>query len=248
MYVLIDRDNMRFFAKHDDHLVLSYLAEIELAHVAVFICPGDEPRDFNQFTDLELRLLYKHTTGSDHSNAHRPGLLAACASLAQQLPTRTPLNKFELEVQSKALSNDDTGRYLYAPGASRAQRMPDLFEPQMLTCQQGWSAEQLAEFAKRAPQPAAAPAATSTPATQRSPAARPAAGAGAVPAQPRGGGKAVIWAHMDQLWEKAGKPMDVKIVLGLRKVCMDELEALNLAKRTSASSELGNWMKARCPQ
>jgi hypothetical protein len=34
----------------------------------------------------------------------------------------------------------------------------------------------------------------------------------------------------------------------LRKVCMDELEALNLAKRTSASSELGNWMKARCPQ
>ena len=53
---------------------------------------------------------------------------------------------------------------------------------------------------------------------------------------------------MDQLWEKAGKPMDAKVVLALRKTCMDELEAQALAKRSSASSELGNWMKARCPQ
>lgn len=248
MYVTIDRDNLRFFAKHPDHNALSYLADIELAFVSVFIAPCDEPADFMQLSDLELRMLFKNTTGADHTNAHRPSLLAACVALAQQLPERQDLNCFHLEMQSKAIRDDKDGRYLYVPGATKPQRKADLFEPEPLTCQQRWSAEQLAEFAKRAPQAAATAAATRAPAAPRLSSARPAADAGAVPAQPRGGGKAVIWQHMDQIWEKAGKPMDVKLVLGLRKTCMDELEALNLAKRSSASSELGNWMKARCPQ
>jgi hypothetical protein len=248
MYVTIDRDNMRFFAKHPDHTALSLLADIELAFVSVLIVPCDEPSDFMQLTDLELRLLFKHTTGADHSNAYRPSLLAACVALAQQLPERRGLNCFHLELQSNAIQGDKVGRYLYVPGASKPQRKADLFEPEPLTCQQGWSAEQLAEFAKQAPQAERPAAVASTAPEPRSSPQRPAVAAGAVAAQPRGGGKAVIWQHMDQLWEKAGKPMDAKLVLGLRKACMDELEALNLAKRSSASSELGNWMKARCPQ
>lgn len=248
MYVCIDRDNMQFLAKHPDHTRLSHLANIEAAHVSVFIAPCDDPRDFNQFTDLELRLLYRHTTGGDPSTAHRPMMLAHCVALAQQLPERE-INGFDVEVQSNSIPDDDkTGRYAYVPGASKPQRKADLFEPERLTCQQSWSTEQVSEFAKRAPQAAIAAAGTSAPSAPRSPAARPGAGAAATPAAPRGGGRQVIWAHMDQIWEKAGKPTDIKIVLGLRKSCMDELEALNLAKRSSASSELGNWMKARCPQ
>lgn len=89
--------------------------------------------------------------------------------------------------------------------------------------------------------------ATRTPATPGSrplPAANPAP---AAPPAPRGGGRALIWAHMDKIWEAAGKPTQASTVLALRKRCMDELEPQGV-KRTSASSELGNWMKARCPQ
>lgn len=245
MYVIIDRDNMRFHDRHEDHVALSYLADIELAFVSVFIVPCDEPVDFIQLSDLELRMLYKHTTGADYINAYRPTLLAVCVALAQQLPAREHLNRFHLELQSRAVQGDKVGRYLYVPGASAPQRKPDLFEPEPLRTQQMWSDERLAEFAKRAPGATLVAAATGAGTALRSPPARPAVGTAIAP---RGGGKAAIWQHMDQIWEKAGKPIDVKVVLSLRKICMDELEALNLAKRGSASSELGNWMKARCPQ
>jgi hypothetical protein len=247
MYICIDRDNMQFLAKHQNNVCLSHLANIEAAHVSVLIAPCDEPRDFMLLTDLELRLLFKHVTGNDPQTAHRPLMLAHCVALAQQVPERE-INAFEVEVQSNSIPDDDkTGRYRYVPGATRPQRCADLFEPERLTCAQGWSAERVAEFAKQAPQPPIAAAATHAPAPQRSPAARPAGGAAATPAAPRGGGRQAIWAHMDALWEKAGKPTDVKVVLALRKTCMDELEPQGF-KRTSASSELGNWMKARCPQ
>lgn len=244
MYTSIDRDNMQFLARSENPTALSYLANIEAAHVSVVILPCDEPRDFFLLTDLELRILVRQTTGSDHSNAHRPSLLATCVSLAQQLPERA-LNTFELEVQSNCIPDDDkAGRYSYAPGAHKPQRHADLFEPQRLTCVQGWSADRLAEFAKRAPQQAESVAAPSTAPERRSPAARPAAG---VPAVPRGAGKVAVWASMDAIWEQAGKPMDVKLVQGLRKRCMDELEAQGF-NRSTASCELGNWWKARGSQ
>lgn len=60
----------------------------------------------------------------------------------------------------------------------------------------------------------------------------------------RGGQKDIIWAHADAAWEAAGKPTDVGVVLAMRKVWMDELESQGI-NRGSASSQLGNWQKAR---
>jgi hypothetical protein len=242
-YVLIDRTNMVFLAK-GEHRVLTYLGFIEYPHVAQLQTPCEEPRDFNSLTDLELRLLFKHTTGSDHSNAHRPSMLTSCVSLGIQLPLTPNLNAFELEVQAHAIAEGDERRYRYVPGGGLPMLADELYEPPPLRCEQRWTSEQLAELAKRGPplQAAIAPAATSTQASARSPAARPVAGA------PRGSNKPVIWARMDRIWEKAGKPTNIDIVLGLRKSCMSELEHECNIKRTSSSSELGNWMKARCPQ
>lgn len=67
------------------------------------------------------------------------------------------------------------------------------------------------------------------------------------PVQPvapkRGTVKALIHAVANQMWEEAGKPMDKKVVLALRIRIMDVLGNSHEVKRTSASVELGNWMK-----
>lgn len=54
-----------------------------------------------------------------------------------------------------------------------------------------------------------------------------------------------VWAVADELWEAAGKPMDQKVVMKLRRVMMQKLESEFDVKLTTSSNELGNWMKAR---
>lgn len=53
-----------------------------------------------------------------------------------------------------------------------------------------------------------------------------------------------IWKRADELWAAAGKPMDAKVVLQLRKEWMNVLEKEGI-KRTTCSSEFGNWQKER---
>lgn len=248
MYALIDRSNMRFFAKHEHVAPLSYLSHIELPHVHVYIGPVDTPADFSDFTILELKLLHKSTTGVEYHGSDPELLCAACFALAKQLPD-TQLNTFELEIQARSINADDLEtRYRYVPGSTKPQRESDLFEPTPLTCKQVLSLEDLVKLARNAKQPlqAATPvAATLAPAPQAAPRVPPKAGPAAAPPGPRGTGRTLIWSTMDEVWSAAGSPKDVKQVLSLRKVCMDKLEELGV-KRTSASCELGNWMKARC--
>lgn len=59
------------------------------------------------------------------------------------------------------------------------------------------------------------------------------------------GAKAVIFELADKAWEAAGKPMDTKEVLKLRKQWMNDWEANEGIKKTTASSTLGLWQKER---
>lgn len=244
MYTLIDRDNMRFRGKHDDHVCLSKLAWIEDPHVAVVIWPLDTPQELAGFSDVELRLLYKHTTGVDHTSVNRAVLMASCYALFEQLPV-TDINSYEIDIQYRSIEGGDYRRFLYAKGSSVPAQQGDLFEPVHLQTQPRFTNEHLMALVGLVGQKhVAAPIALATP---RSPAVRPATPArGTVPAAPKGGQRTLIWERMDRIWEKADKTTNPKIILGLRKTCMDELEAECGVKRTSASSELGNWMKARC--
>ena len=51
-----------------------------------------------------------------------------------------------------------------------------------------------------------------------------------------------IWARANQLWEAAGSPTDIKVVLKLRRDWMKIMAAEGINKFT-CSSELGNWQK-----
>lgn len=62
---------------------------------------------------------------------------------------------------------------------------------------------------------------------------------------PRTGNRAVIWEVADRMWNEAGSPLDVPRVLELRKAIMTELDAVNGIKKTTSSTALGDWQKAR---
>lgn len=65
------------------------------------------------------------------------------------------------------------------------------------------------------------------------------------PTPPRGGVGGIVWDIADKMWAAAGKPMDQKVVLNLRKEMMNVLEKDHEVKRSVASNTLGQWMKAR---
>jgi hypothetical protein len=62
---------------------------------------------------------------------------------------------------------------------------------------------------------------------------------------PRTGNRAVIWEVADRMWNEAGSPLDVPRMLELRKAIMDNLGAEHGIKRTTSSTALGEWQKAR---
>lgn len=47
------------------------------------------------------------------------------------------------------------------------------------------------------------------------------------------------------MWEQAGKPADLKVVLELRKQIMIVLENEHSIKKTTSSTALGDWQKTR---
>lgn len=224
MYVLVDRESMVFRHAHPDHTVLSQLAHIEVAHVATYIFPVDEVRDFLSFTDLEMKLLYQNTTGQKYEGYSRSHLNDLVLEAARRLPV-SDVKPFEVQQQANKIPMDDSGFYRYAKGAFKAARLQELFTPEALTVTPGSVAQQ----------PAPGPDRTSAAATVPP----------APPAAPKGGARAVIWSVADKMWEDAGKPTNSATVLALRKTIMAELEQNHGVKKTTSSTALGEWQKVR---
>jgi len=254
MYVTIDRENLRFLRKNEDVLLLSNLAWIETPHIGISIQPCDTVSFLRDFTDLELKLLYRNTTGEEQS-FYGDALRAVLMELVQRMDEFKG-NKAEVERQASLIPVDNNEPYLYIAGASRPAKQADLFElpyhkqarldNESLMAAMGKGAastlypnekQQAAQYAaQRANEQATA---ASVPASRE---ARPVRGAGA----PRAGGvREVVWTVADSMWENAGKPTDRPVVLALRKSIMQVLEEEHAVKRTSSSNELGNWQKAR---
>ena len=61
----------------------------------------------------------------------------------------------------------------------------------------------------------------------------------------KGTSKQIIWDEADAEWAKIGNTKDLKEVLAMRKGLMTKLEEDYGIKKSSASSELGQWQKTR---
>lgn len=251
MYALIDRERMVFVYAHANPMALSNIAWIELPNAPTVIVCGDSPSYFDLLTDLELKLLYKNTTGVDHTGYSKAPLMQIVCDLALRLP-ELQCSAYELQLQAGCIPDGTVDIYCYVRGQYKPALMGDLFAPQGVTVQRS-EAEELAansgklRFDYRRSTTASASTGhavraplTSTPKPQRP---APSAPRNVAP-PPRGSTRETVWQEADRMWEEAGKPTAMTTVLALRKRIMDALEQKGV-KRTSSSNELGNWQKTR---
>lgn len=238
MFVSINMDDLQFVHKHADHDVVSALAWLEMPNVSVCIENTDREFFLAKMTGLDLRMLYKNTTGLDITGTDHIVVREMLATLVEEKLKVTFAHLSELEAQIACVEDDLYAGipWSYALGARKPAKQEDLFH---LHCKplDGYEAQ---EAATRAPQRRKVRSATPTAAAPAPAATRP-----VVPKQRMSSVRPVIWAVADQLWEEAGKPTDKAVVLELRKKMMAVLEETKGVKRTSSSNELGNWMKTR---
>jgi hypothetical protein len=231
---------MRFLHKHEDYRVVANLAFIEAPRNHVDITPIDSSGFLRQHTETELQLLYRNTAGVDHSPHYGDALRGVLAALAERLP-HTDAVVVETDKQAAALGDDGShDPHKYVKGSTKPARPADLYTPAPLRAT--LSDDEAATAARRraaqpAPQATApGPVAGSEPAAPRVRAV--------MPARQQGKTREAIWQMADKMWQEDGQPRDKAAVLHLRKKVMDVLERAGI-KRTSCSSELGNWQKAR---
>lgn len=251
MYVTIDCDNLRFLRKHPDVLLLCNLAWIETPHISINIQPCDSPNFLSSFTDLELKMLYRNTTGQDQ-RFYGDALRAVFMELVQGMPLFIGTAS-EVERQAALIPIDNDVPYLYIAGAGKPARQADLFELPYHTSPSLPSEPATASLGKRAAatlypnaQTQAAQYAAQVAERLSTPATPQVKRAPRVAGTPRAGGvRDMVWSVADAMWELEGKPTDRALVLALRKRVMLVLEEEHAVKRTSSSNELGNWQKNR---
>ncbi len=238
MFVSINMDDLQFVHKHEDHETVSALAWLEMPHKSVTVENTDREYFLCKATALDMRILYRNTTGEDITGTDHIVVREMLATLVDEKLKPTWARREEVLAQIDAVADDlEAGiPWNYAVGARKPAKQEDLFRSHCSPL----SGEEAIEAATRAPQRRkvlAAPTAAPKPppalqppptAKQRMPSVRP-----------------VIWEVADTMWREAGSPTDKAVVLELRKKMMAYLESEKGIKKTSSSNELGNWMKNR---
>lgn len=246
MKVAIDLDTMRVLHAHRVHDIVHWLVMLESPNSAHVLFDDTERAAFlDGMTTLDLTLLHRNLTGTEFP----PGWddlqrREAIASVVNSIKPRL-VDDAELEAQIEAVLREiqqpvgKAPQFRYVLGAKLPKREDGgLFplkaaplDPKGLA-----AAAQLAAQRRtlRAATPAPAPA---TP--------RPAPAQRRAPVASSGGSRPVIWAVADKVWEEAGKPKVVPVVLELRKRMMAILEDEHGVKRSTSSTALGVWMKER---
>lgn len=261
MYVLIDRDNMLFLWKATDYNFLSYIATIEVyGRVSSCLYPISHSA-FSSLTHLELKLLYRNTTGQELIGLSYTDAVTACVACAWEMEGEHITNKLLNEAREQA-SWVDTLIDMLGEG--------DSFDKQFRFQNGSNKPTELLPgvsygHIKHKPPPPSYPIfgtyryappvdpkvmrayAAGTPQIDSTPIAvapRPKTEPRVASTTPRGSVSAAIWEVADKIWNDAGAPQSKTVVLALRKRMMEVLESQG-TKRNSASNELGNWQKAR---
>lgn len=244
MRVALELETLRFTHVHPDVNILGGLVYLECAKLKTIRFDDTESPNFLQgLTTLELTLLYRNMTSTEFP----PGLddltrREVLAQVVDRMPVQTVVFA-ELEAQIEKVLGyleapiKSAVQFKYVHGAKVPRQLDGGLFPISVTPE---TADGLATAKQTAPQRRSLAPAPTVPATAKARAAKPPA----APRAPSGGSRPLIWSHADKVWEAAGKPTNKDDVLVLRKRMMTELELLGV-KKTTSSTALGDWMKAR---
>lgn len=235
MYIAIDMQALRVTHAHTDVRVCRALADIELPHVPVRIMEVLYPSDLGGFTDYELQLLYKNTTGQSAPGYFRDHVVRGCTAAILELPEVDAVLE-EVQAQAAAIPQGDKERYRYVRGMRRPMLVSELFELPPLTAKVTDPAELLKRGQALGPAPAYVPPAPApdAPAKATSRAAKPpsAPGQGSVTER--------IFALCDEL--RAANPG--MTLADVRKLAIPKLEEAGV-NGNSARKGSSMWIQAR---
>lgn len=248
MYISLNKSDMRFYHKHQWMIVVMNLVDIELSHKddAVMITAFDKVAFFDDFTQTELELLYRNTSGKQDVPFYGDALKAVICALADKLPV-TDANAWETALQASYVRGKEGLAFSYAKGSNLPISQQALWAQEPLLATDEILQLALSDTAKhnRRHRPAESSAASSAPrvgyATPQPPSVT---GTPAISTQRTRGVREKVWATADKMWEEAGKPASKEEILLLRRKIMDVLEVDGI-KRNSSSNELGNWQKSK---
>jgi len=241
MYIIIDLDNLRFTHKAEDCFSLANIAWIEHQSISYEITHLENALPFVAMNDVDLKMLFRNTTGQECPSNNHTLTAKAVHDLAIRYPETTC--RFEdTESQAEQVPEGDSRLWKFVQRSKR----PALLQELPLFYQKVDPVETLSRIATgdfpEIPKPAApAPA----PGHDREPGATP--GPAKAKAPKRGSTAPIIWEYADRIWSEHGKPMEKDEVLKVRKQIMNELEEKEAIKRTTSSSELAKWHKDRAP-
>lgn len=238
MFVSVDMDTLQFLHKHHDQTVLGGLSFLEAPHHSIRNENANSEHFLLGMTALDIRILYRNTTGEDVTGSDDQVLREMLAMIVYDHMPPTLALGAEVEAQIAAVEDDlyKGIPWKYALGAKVPAKAMDLFP---LHCKP-LDAVDKHKAAQQAPQRRAVRSAPKPRAPVESPPQPPRA-----PKARASSVRPQIWAVADRMWGEAGKPTDKTVVLELRKKMYDVLEQEHGVKRTSSSNELGNWMKDR---
>ena len=241
MNAIIDMTGMHFVYAHDNIRLLSSLAHIELLDVSTYVCDATYHGTYARFTDMELKLLYKNTFGTE-SFFGRGACIQVLMDNAREFP-QVEADPYEALVQSNSIADDDDTPYRYQRGSMKPLSLDEAYEPPPIRLRPPVLGDKPFNPAEPvAPKPPAqAPQAPAGP--DRTTASTKVAAAPRDPRAP-GGARPRIFEVADAMWAAAGSPRDLPTVLNLRKQMMNALESEGI-KRTTSSTALGEWQKIR---
>jgi hypothetical protein len=248
MHVAINLDELRVTHIHDDVNILNGLVYLEGARIRNALLHNTaSPLFLCTLSQVELGKLYLNLTSKDFppsfSELARRDVLA---SVIERLQT-PKVREEELDAQIKVVID-----YLETPIHTSVQfkyvhgsKKPKILKEGLIAITTAPASEEmLATSAQSAAQRRNVRTALTVAAPVKTP-VQPRVRAPRAPGQFRGSIAKAIWEHADDAWEKAGKPVDKKVVLALRKEMMDHLEQQCGLNRNTVSVTLGDWMKDR---
>lgn len=237
MYILIDRQQMAITHKHRDAAVLRALSWIECTNAGAIMSLSNT-RPLLDFTPQELRLIYQNATGAE-LKGYANALAQAVLDAAKRMPDTDAVLE-EVVAQAACVMDGDKSSFKYVRGAKQPEQLPGLFEADPIKVDRV-EAEEL-----RAASGYSAPAFGGTGHAALPPGVPPLPSAPRAPSAPRtGGSRETIFRVADEMWVAAGSPTGLPTVLALRKQIMVELELNHSIKKTTSSTALGDWQKAR---
>lgn len=250
MFALVDMEKMCVCYKHPVQKSLTDLMHIEFPHCTATVIDANDPA-FQNFSDLELKLLYKNTCGQPYEMYGREGLIKNLTELFKLVP-ESALDVGRISSQSSLIEREDFKLYKYNPDGNvpKIQDNPLALKP--LTASASFAPIHYPSTAPQTP-PASEPQAQSTfpnhaqaigraerkPIVPSAPKIPKESGDSAAPKAGSKTGR--VWEIAEQIWIDAGKPSETKALRG-QIVSACEAEGIN---GSTASVQYSKWRASK---